>query len=246
MPLIEFQNLVHSFGTNRVFGGLSLAVERGETLTILGGSGSGKTLLLKTLLGLFRPDHGEVLFEGRPVSRLKEEELRAMRCRIGMLFQGSALFDSLPVRENVAYPLREHYHTLEEGRISAVVSSKLSLVGLSGSESLMPVELSGGMKKRVALARALATDPEVILYDEPTTGLDPANTQRINRLIVELKKKTKVTAVAVTHDLDSAYEISDRLALLHDGKIQFVGTVNEVRQSKDPHVRNFLEGEIAT
>jgi phospholipid/cholesterol/gamma-HCH transport system ATP-binding protein len=242
MPFIEFIGIEKSFGENEVFSGLSLGIEKGETMTILGGSGSGKTVLLKILLGLMRPDAGKVLFEKKDVVRMKEDDLLALRRRVGMLFQGGALFDSLSVKENVAYPLREHFDH-SEAEIGRIVARKLELVGLAGIEEMAPDSLSGGMKKRVALARAIATDPEVILYDEPTTGLDPINTHRINRLIRDLQKKLKVTSIVVTHDLASAFFVSDRLALLYDGKIEFVGSEEEAKRSRNPHLKSFITGE---
>lgn len=241
-PLIEFRGIEKSFGAKKVLDGLSLKVDRGETITILGGSGSGKTVLLKILLRLMLPERGHVLFDGRDVVAMERDELLRMRRRLGMLFQGGALFDSLSVRENVAYPLREHFH-YTEGELDRIVARKLEVVGLSGSESMAPGDLSGGMKKRVALARAIATDPEVILYDEPTTGLDPVNCRRINQLIRRLQTRLKVTSIVVTHDIDSAFAISDRLALLHGGKIGFEGTRSEMTGSSDPVVRRFLGGE---
>ena len=239
---IEFVGVAKSFGDKRVFSGLSLAIEKGETMTILGGSGTGKTVLLKILLRLIRPDAGKVLFEGRDVVRMKEEELLALRRRVGMLFQGGALFDSLSVKENIAYPLREHFDHSEK-EIGRIAARKLELVGLPGIEEMMTDSLSGGMKKRVALARAIATDPEVLLYDEPTPGLDPINTRRINNLIRDLQKKLKVTSIVVTHDLASAFYVSDRLALLYDGRIEFVGSEAAARRSRNPHLKSFITGE---
>lgn len=243
MSIIEFRNVFKSFGENRVLEGMDLAIREGETLTILGGSGSGKSVTLKLLLGLIAPDHGHVFFKGQDVFAMEEAETFQMRSKIGMLFQGAALFDSLTVLENVAYPLREHFSYSDE-EIAKLVREKLSVVGLSGTEDVYPADLSGGMKKRVGLARAIATNPDVILYDEPTTGLDPANTNRIDELIIELQRKLKVTSVVVTHDLASAYKVSNRLALLHHHKIEFVGTVDEVKNSSNPVVRNFIRGQI--
>lgn len=243
MSFIEYKGVVKSFGAKAVLDGLSLKIEKGETMTILGGSGSGKTILLKILLGLVQPDGGQVLVDGRAVSEMDDEELRKTRRRIGMLFQGGALFDSLNVKENVAYPLREHFQYSED-RIAKIVADRLSLVGLPGTEMVMTNDLSGGMRKRVALARAIATDPEVLLYDEPTTGLDPSNTRRINNLIQDLQRQLKVTSVAVTHDMESAFAISDRLALLHRGRIEFVGTPEEIRNSQNAVVTTFIQGEL--
>jgi len=241
MPFIEFINVEKSFREKKVIDHLSLGIEKGETLTILGGSGTGKTVLLKILLGLMKPDGGKVLFEGKNVVTMEEEELLLVRRRVGMLFQGGALFDSLSVAENIAYPLREHFRH-SEAEIDKIVAKKLELVGLPGIEGMVPDSLSGGMKKRVALARAIATDPEVLLYDEPTTGLDPINTHRINKLIRDLQQKLNVTSIVVTHDINSAFMISNRLALLHNGKIAFVGTKEEVERSNSPLIMEFLSG----
>ena len=241
-PLIQFVDIAKSFGSNQVFKSLSLQIYRGETITILGASGTGKTVLLKILLGLLRPEAGKVYFEKQELQSMDEKELRAMRSHIGMLFQGGALFDSLNVKENIAYPIREHFPETSEEEISRIVAQKLDLVGLPGIETMMPGDLSGGMKKRVSLARAIATNPDVVLYDEPTTGLDPINCHRINRLIRAIQKKLKVTSIVVTHDMSSAFHVSDRLAFLHEGRIYFVGTVNEARQLSDPLVQSFIMG----
>lgn len=243
-PIIEFKDVSIAFGTNKVLQGFNLAINEGETITIIGGSGTGKSVALKLFLGVLRPDRGHITFEGNDVTTMKEKELIAMRKKIGMLFQGSALFDSLNVRENIAYPLREHFD-YSETELRTRVAEKLKLVGLPGIEKMMPADLSGGMKKRVGLARAIASDPRLILYDEPTTGLDPTNTHRINLLIREMQKKLKVTSIVVTHDMDSAFQVSDRLALLKDGKICFVGTVNETQASQDKTVRQFIEGSMS-
>lgn len=243
MPIIEFKNVSKSFGDNRVLINMNLAIGQGETITIIGGSGTGKSVTLKLLLGVLKPDEGDVFFKGKSVSGMEEEALIEMRSHIGMLFQGAALFDSLTVEENVAYPLLEHNHHGEE-KVKKIVREKLEVVGLDETQEMYPADLSGGMKKRVGLARAIATDPEVILYDEPTTGLDPANTNRIAELILKLQQELKVTSVVVTHDMATAFKISNRLALLHNKKIEFVGTVDEVRRSRNPVVQNFIEGEI--
>lgn len=242
-PLIRFQNVFMAFGPLKVLRGLDLTIEEGETITIIGGSGSGKSVTLKLLLGVLKPDQGHIYFEGEDVTTMREKKMVEMRKKIGMLFQGSALFDSLTVRENIAYPLREHFD-YSETELEQIVRKKLNLVGLDGVERMMPSDLSGGMRKRVGLARAIASDPKLILYDEPTTGLDPTNTQRINRLIQEMQEKLKVTSIVVTHDLDSAFQVSDRLALLKDGKICYVGSVDETKRSQDPTVRQFIEGRM--
>jgi phospholipid/cholesterol/gamma-HCH transport system ATP-binding protein len=243
--VIEFKGVSKRFGEKRVLEDASLAIYEGETITIMGGSGKGKTVFLKLLLGVMRPDSGRVLFKGEEVGRMRQRELSRMRSHIGMLFQGSALFDSLTVRENVAYPLREHFEHSED-EISEIVAKKLALVGLQGIEEMMPSDLSGGMKKRVGLARAIATDPDVILYDEPTTGLDPANTHRICGLIRSLQQKLGVTSVVVTHDMEAAFSVTNRIAMLRDGMFGFIGTADEAKASSDPFVKNFIMGEMDT
>jgi phospholipid/cholesterol/gamma-HCH transport system ATP-binding protein len=243
MSFIEFIGLEKAFGEKKIYKGVNLKIEKGETLTVLGGSGTGKTVMLKMLLGLMAPDAGRILFEGKDVVTMNDEEILGVRRRVGMLFQGGALFDSLSVKENVAYPVREHFDHPED-EISRIVAEKLELVGLPGIEDMEPSDLSGGMKKRVALARAIATSPEVILYDEPTTGLDPTNTRRIDNLISDLQSKLQVTSIVVTHDIQSAFIISDRLALLYEGKIKFVGTKSEVKHADDPVVQGFIKGDM--
>lgn len=243
MITIALENVSIAFGPKQVLKGCSLEIRQGETMTIIGGSGSGKSVMLKLILGLIPADEGHIFFKGKDLTSLTEKEFIAMRAKIGMLFQGAALFDSLTVYENVAYPIREHFDYSEE-KIDKIVDEKLALVGLSESKFLYPEDLSGGMKKRIGLARAIASDPEVILYDEPTTGLDPTNTRRINELILHLQKVLKVTSIVVTHDMASAFAVSDRLALLSDKKIEFVGTVDEVKNSKNSTVADFIHGEI--
>lgn len=243
--IIEFKNVSKAFESNLVLAGLNLSIFRGETITIIGGSGMGKSVFLKLLLGVMVPDEGRVQFDGNDIGDMGDRQLAKMRRRIGMLFQGSALFDSLTVRENIAYPLREHF-SYTEPEIGRIVSQKLAMVGLPGIEEMMPSDLSGGMKKRVGLARAIATDPDVILYDEPTTGLDPANTRRICRLIKEMQMKLKVTSVVVTHDMEAAFSVTDRLAMIHSKKFGFVGTSAEAKSSTNPVVQNFIRGEMET
>lgn len=245
MPIIEFKKVSKTFGENHVLDGVDLSIIPGETITIMGGSGTGKSVFLKLLLGLIRPDNGQVLFEGNDVAQMDEHQLMEMRKHIGMLFQGAALFDSLSVAENIAYPLREHFH-YSDHELEKIVSERLHMVGMPGIETMMPADLSGGMRKRVGLARAIATNPKVVLYDEPTTGLDPANTKRICRLIRELQQKMKVTSVVVTHDMESAFMMSDRIAMLYHKRFHFIGTVEEARQSKDPIVQNFINGQMET
>ncbi|MBI2345844.1 MAG: ATP-binding cassette domain-containing protein [Deltaproteobacteria bacterium] len=242
--LIVLDNVAKRFDGHAVLDGLSLEIRPGETMTIIGGSGTGKSVTLKLILGLMRPDRGRIYFRGSDVTRMTEGSLVAMRREMGMLFQGGALFDSLTVGENIAYPLREHFREMTDGEREGRVASSLSLVGLPETEAMMPADLSGGMKKRVALARAIATNPAVILYDEPTTGLDPANCQRINRLIRECQRKLRVTSVIVTHDLESAFLVTDRIALLYNRRIEFVGTVAEAKASANAVVGNFIEGNL--
>ncbi len=245
MIIIEFKKVSKSFGSNKVLEEADLAIEKGETITVIGGSGKGKTVFLKLLLGVLKPDSGHIYFQGRDIGEMDEKALIEMRRHIGMLFQGAALFDSMTVAENIAYPLREHFE-YKEDKIKKIVKEKLALVGLEGVEDMMPADLSGGMKKRVGLARAIATDPEVVLYDEPTTGLDPANTRRICSLILELQKKLKVTSVVVTHDMESAFRVTNRIALISNRRFAFVGTKEEAQKSDDPLVRHFIEGDLET
>lgn len=236
---IECRNLYKSFGKKGVLQGVDLTVERGETMVILGGSGSGKTVLLKHINGLVGPESGEVFLDGLEISRMEEDDLTEVRKKVAMVFQGCALFDSMTIGENIAYPLQEHTAMSPE-EIRSRVREALSLVGLEGSEELYPAEMSGGMKKRAALARALVLRPEALLYDEPTTGLDPMMTHRINRLIRELQNKLAVTSIVVTHDLQSAFVVADRLAFLQKGKIRFVGTREEFQASTDLALHEFL------
>jgi phospholipid/cholesterol/gamma-HCH transport system ATP-binding protein len=236
---IEFRGVHKSFRDKAVLRGLDLAVAHGETFTILGGSGSGKSVCLKHMIGLLRCDAGRILVSGRDVSRLAEREWVELRRDFGMVFQGAALFDSLSVYENVAYPIREHEDWSEE-RVRERVRECLAGVGLPGTEALLPAELSGGMKKRVGVARAIALRPRIVLYDEPTTGLDPANSKRIGQLITALQKELAATSVVVTHDLELCFAISDRVALLKDGRLALSGPVAEVRGH--PEIASFVEG----
>jgi phospholipid/cholesterol/gamma-HCH transport system ATP-binding protein len=237
--IIEFNNVYKSFNGFLVHDGINLTVFEGEIMSLLGGSGSGKSVLLKELTGLIKPDKGNIVVFGKNITGMTESALIRLREHIGMLFQGAALFDSLTVFENVAYPLREHLK-LTEREIQERVAEKLYLVGLSDIEDKMPEELSGGMKKRVGLARAIATDPDIILYDEPTTGLDPITAQRINELIIDLQKKLGITTIVVTHDLHCVKTVSDRIAMLYEGKIVTVGTWEELISSHIKIVRDFI------
>lgn len=243
--LIHFEHLTKAFGPKRVFDDVELDVRAGETLVVMGGSGTGKSVLLKCLIGLLRPDSGRILFQGRDLARFTEEQFIRVRRHVAMVFQGAALFDSLTVGENIAYPLREHFPKMSEADIRKRVSEKLALVNLPNTEHLMPSDLSGGMKKRVGLARAIATDAEVILWDEPTTGLDPVTTQSINELINSMKTKLGVTSIVVTHDMVSAFTVGDRLAMLANRRIVQVGTKEDIRHSQVPEVRAFLDARRA-
>ncbi len=242
-PLIVFEDIWKAFGSNSIYEGLDLTVHTGETLTIVGGSGTGKSVLLKCLLRLLIPDRGTITAFGEEVTGRSEREMGEIRRRIGMLFQGAALFDSLDVADNIAYPLRQHGWTDEE-RIRARVAETLEMVNLPGIESKWPAELSGGMKKRIGLARAIAIEPEVILYDEPTTGLDPTNVKRIDELIIGMQERLGVTSIVVTHDMDSAFRVSDRLAMLYQKRIVWAGHKDEVATADNPVVQDFINGDI--
>src|SRR5262245_28631481 len=240
---IEFSKVRKAFGPKIIYTSLNLSIQKGEVLTIGGGSGGGKSVMLKMLIGLLRADAGTIVFDSGMVTTMKEKELSEVRRRIAMLFQSAALFDSLNVRENVAYGLEEHFHhKMSADDISERVAWALGLVGLPGIEEMRPSDLSGGMRKRVGLARAIAVKPEVLLYDEPTTGLDPINTARVNHLIMGLQRALEITSIVVTHDMKSAFTISDRIAMVHSGRIICAGTVDEFRASRDPRVADFIEG----
>ena len=241
MAMIEITNLFKSFGSLQVLRGVNLSVEKGESMTVIGGSGSGKSVLIKHIIGLLFPDQGQVTVDGQVLNGLDEEGLNDVRKKFGMLFQGAALFDSLPVWENVGFGLKQHTK-MSDQEIRAVATQKLALVGLKDVEDKMPVDLSGGMKKRVGLARAIAMDPQIILYDEPTTGLDPITADAINDLIIDLRKKLGVTSVSITHDMHSAYKISDRIAMLYKGEIQEIGTPDEIKGTTNPIVKQFITG----
>jgi len=239
--IIRIRGLKKSFGPEVVLDSLDLDIERGQTLVVIGRSGCGKSVLLKHITGLVRPDAGEILFEGEDMTRFDRKKLFQMRMHFGMLFQSSALFDSMTVGENVALSLRKHSEMSEE-EIATVVGEKLRLVGLTGVSTHYPAEMSGGMKKRVGLARAVVMNPQVVLYDEPTTGLDPIMADVINELIRTLQRELAITSVVVTHDIKSAYHVGDRIAMLHEGRIIFSGTPDEVRRTDNPVLRQFVEG----
>jgi phospholipid/cholesterol/gamma-HCH transport system ATP-binding protein len=242
---VEFRGVNKAYGDKQVLRGADLKVYRGEVLVILGGSGSGKSVTLRHMLGLEAPDTGRVIVEDEDITDHPEEELYRVRKKFGMLFQSGALFDSMNVFENVAFPLREHAEMSEE-EIARAVREKLGLVNLPGTEKLMPVDLSGGMRKRVGLARSIVLDPKMILYDEPTTGLDPITSQKINELIIDLQSKLNVTSVVVTHDIQSAFSVGDRIAFLNKGVFEWVGTMEEARNADHPVLREFLKASAVS
>ena len=239
---IRVVNLYKSFGENQVLRGVDLEVRQGESMVVIGGSGSGKTVLIKCIIGLMRPEKGEIYVDGLEISDLNEKRMNEVRKKFGMLFQWGALFDSMTVWENVGFGLRHQPHLKEEG-IRKIASEKLALVGLEKVEDLMPSELSGGMRKRVSLARAIAIEPEILLYDEPTTGIDPIMADAINDLIIQMREKLNVTSITITHDMKSAYKIGDRIAMLYQGKIIAVGTPEEIKNSSNPMVQQFIQGK---
>lgn len=239
--MIQVIDLYKSFNTNQVLQGVNLEVKKGESMVVIGGSGSGKSVLIKHIIGILRPDKGKIIVDDVDITELKESGLNEIRKKFGMLFQGAALFDSLSVWQNVGFGLKQHTGMKDE-EIKAIASEKLRMVGLVGIEDLMPSDLSGGMKKRVGLARAIAMDPEILLYDEPTAGIDPIMADVINDLIIEMKEKLKVTSIAITHDMVSAYKIADRIAMLYKGKIIEVGTPEEIKNTENPVVKQFITG----
>jgi phospholipid/cholesterol/gamma-HCH transport system ATP-binding protein len=238
--MILIENLSKEFEGHHVLIGLNLFIEKGETLVVMGRSGSGKSVLLKLIIGLMPPDEGKIFIDGIEITKLSEKQMGEVRKRFGMVFQSAALFDSLNVAENVGFSLSRHTDMSRE-QIAQVVSEKLQLVGLGGTEELMPSELSGGMRKRVSLARAISMGPEIILYDEPTTGLDPVTAGEINSLIAELHGNLKVTSIVVTHDLKSAFKVATRMAMLYEGKMVAIDTPDEFRKSTEPEIMQFLK-----
>ena len=240
--MIEIKNLSKAFEGHQVLEGVSLTVKRGETMVIIGRSGCGKSVLLKHMIRLLKPDKGQVLIDGTELTQLAGRALDEVRLKFGMLFQSAALFDSMTVYENVAFPLQEHT-TMTREAITQRVHECLQLVGLDGVDALSPSELSGGMRKRVGLARALAMGPQIVLYDEPTTGIDPIMGDIINDLIIALRDRLKVTSVVVTHDMRSAYKVADQIAMLYNGTIVATGSPDQIRNSSNPIVQQFIRGE---
>ena len=242
--MIEIVNLCKAFEDHVVLDNVNLTLRDGETIVVIGRSGTGKSVLLKHIIGIMKPDMGQVVIDGQDITRVDDNELNAIRLKFGMLFQGAALFDSLNVRDNVAFNLIEHTRT-DEKATNKRVAECLEMVGLHGIEDLRISELSGGMKKRVGLARAICINPKIILYDEPTTGVDPIGADAINELIKELQGKLKTLAVVVTHDMVSAYKVADRIAMLYKGKIIEVGTPEEIKNTRNAVVRQFITGAAA-
>ena len=241
--VIEVKDLVRQFGDRTVLNGVNLTVYRGETFVIMGGSGCGKSTLLRHIIGNLKPTSGRVSLLSTDITDLDGHELDGVRKKIGMSFQSSALFDSMTVGENVSLPLKEHTK-LDKSIIDIMVTMKLELVGLRGFEALMPSQISGGMKKRVGLARAIAMDPQIIFYDEPTAGLDPIMAAVIDKLIVDLSKKLSITSVVVTHDMKSVMSIADRIAMLHEGRVLEIGTPAEIKHSQNPIIQQFINGSF--
>jgi len=239
--MIEIQNLHKSFNNNKVLQGVNLQIDTGETMVIIGRSGCGKSVLIKHIVGLLYPDAGHVKVEGKIVDEMNMKELYLLRTKFGFLFQGSALFDSMTVEENISLPLVESGKKYTLAELDKNVAEKLEMVGMSGVQKMKPAELSGGMKKRVALARALITDPDYIFYDEPTTGLDPIMSDSIDELIKELTEKLNSTSIVVTHDMYSVKNVANKVAMMHDGKIYFLGTPSELISSKDQTIKDFIQ-----
>ncbi len=237
--MIEIKDLKKRFGEKEVLRGVNLNIHDGKTLVIIGRSGCGKSVMLKHIIGLLMPDEGSVLIDGEDITTMKEKDLYRIRKDFGFLFQGAALFDSMNVEQNVGLSLRENYK-MSDKEIADVVAEKLELVGLPNIQKMKPSDLSGGMKKRVSLARSLATNPKYILYDEPTTGLDPVMSDQIDELIKDLAVKLKVTSIVVTHDIYSVYDVADTVAMMHEGKIYFEGTPKQLQTSQDQLIRDFL------
>jgi len=242
--VIVLENISKRFGPNQVLDNVSLAIEKGKTTVVIGPSGCGKTVLVKHLIVLLRPNSGQVYFKNQRIDNLSENELNKVRTLYGFLFQGGALFDSLSVTENIIFPIRQHCRITDWREVEELVKAKLAMVGLDGYQNQFPANLSGGQRKRVALARAIALNPEVVLYDEPTTGLDPIRADVINELVLKLQRELGVTSVVVTHDMTSAYKVADRIIMLHKGKIVADGDADHIRNHPHPIVQQFIHGQV--
>ena len=243
--VLAVKNVTKRFGPHLVLDNVSLSIDKGKTTVVIGPSGCGKTVLVKHLIALLRPTSGEVYFDGRRIDNLSEQDLNEVRTHFGFLFQGGALFDSLSVFENIVFPIRQHNRVENWSQVEELVKNKLAMVGLDGFQNYYPANLSGGQRKRVALARAIALNPEVLLYDEPTTGLDPIRSDVINELVLKLQRELGVTTVVVTHDMTSAYKIADRIIMLHSGKIVADGDADHVRNHPHPIVQQFINGQAS-
>ncbi len=243
--VLALRDVTKNFGDNVVLDNISLSVEKGKCTVVIGPSGCGKTVLIKHLIMLLRPSSGEVYFKDMRIDNLREDELSRIRTHFGFLFQGGALFDSLSVAENILFPIRQHYRITADSGVNELVKSKLAMVGLDGFGDYYPARLSGGQRKRVALARAIALNPEVILYDEPTTGLDPIRADTINELILKLQRGLGVTSVVVTHDMKSAYKVADRIVVLNEGRILADGDAEYIRNHPNPVVQQFIKGQAS-
>lgn len=243
--LIVLKNVTKRFGKKVVLNNISLSIEKGKTTVVIGPSGCGKTVLVKHLILLLRPSEGEVYYKDKRIDNLSEIELYKVRTHYGFLFQGGALFDSLSVRENIIFPIKQHHKITDWDKVEELVKSKLAMVGLDGYQNYYPMNLSGGQRKRVALARAIALNPDVILYDEPTTGLDPIRSDMISELILKLERELGVTSVVVTHDMTSAYKVADRIIMLHNGKIIADGDADHIRNHPHPTVQQFINGQVS-
>ncbi len=242
--IIVLESITKRFGPNLVLDNVSLAIEKGKTTVVIGPSGCGKTVLVKHLIVLLRPNSGQVYFKNRRIDDLSENELNKIRTQYGFLFQGGALFDSLSVTENIVFPIKQHCRITDWREVEELVKAKLAMVGLDGYQNQFPANLSGGQRKRVALARAIALNPEVVLYDEPTTGLDPIRSDVINELVLKLQRELGVTSIVVTHDMTSAYKVADRIIMLHKGKIVADGDADHIRNHPHPIVQQFIHGQV--